>query len=431
VSDYFERIERQLVGRVEAGVPHGSRYRPRLNLVAPALSALVAVAIAIVFLSVHGPGSPGSRGGGGVELVYRAESTAQTPKLTTAALSQAVAVMRIRVKALGVSGASFRIASSQITVKLPARANQARAEAEVGTTARFFFYDWEANALTPNGKTVASQLLATAPDALAISQGGPAGPGAPGAGSMSLYDAVKLAAKQPASYSSRNGRLGSQYYLFGEGGSAACSTAARFYGVEPAADHEHCLLSGPDTNAQALSSGLPPGVNASQGDQLIVKQGTVVLQAVPSSFSNPPTLADPTAQFYVLKDNVALFGNEITNPQESTDAGGNPDVKFGFTATGQKEFQSVTATIAKRGNIDSPVGQTLDQHFAVALDNLLITVPSIDFKTFPFGIPGSQGADITAGLTRVSARELASELRLSTLPIGLKLIATKPLAANG
>ncbi|PZS13384.1 MAG: hypothetical protein DLM64_03425 [Solirubrobacterales bacterium] len=32
-------------------------------------------------------------------------------------------------------------------------------------------YDWEANALTSNGQTVASQLIAQNPDALSISQG--------------------------------------------------------------------------------------------------------------------------------------------------------------------------------------------------------------------------------------------------------------------
>jgi SecD/SecF fusion protein len=144
-----------------------------------------------------------------------------------------------------------------------------------------------------------------------------------------------------------------------------------------------------------------------------------VLQAVPSNLSNPPRLADPTAQFYVLKDNVALFGIDITDPRQSTDSGRTPDVKFGFTATGQKEFHYATAAIAKRGRIDSPAGQALDQHFAVALDSMLISVPSIDSKTYPFGVPRSGGTDITAGLTSASARDLAIELRLGALPINL------------
>jgi SecD/SecF fusion protein len=376
---------------------------------------------------------------GGTELVYQGEPSAQTPKVTTAALQRAVDIMRQRVDQLGVSNPSISTAgSNQITVQLPDVQDTARAEQEVGTTAQLFFYDWEANALTPNGQTVANQLLAQNPNALAISTGGSGGPGVPGGGSMSLYNAVKFAAKQPPSTSGQAGRVGSQYFLFGKGGTPACAAAAKLYGVVESAAGTHCLLAGPDnisnsTPAAALlqlSSGLPPGVSASQGQLLVVPHGTVVLQAVPASFSTPPKLASPTTQFYVLKDNVALFGNDITNPQQGTDSGGNPDVQFGFTSAGQKAFTNVTAAIARRGSLDSPPSQQLNQHFAVALDNLLITVPSIDFKTYPFGIPASQGADITGGFTVTSAGDLASELRLGALPIGLKLISSQQVSAT-
>jgi hypothetical protein len=222
VSDYFDRIERQIVRRVEAGVPRGSRSRPRLDLVVPALSVVVVAAIAVVFLSVHGErrsagavrqassGSPGSRARGGVELVYQAEPTPQTPVVTRAALARAIDVMRARAAAFGMSAASLRSTGAEITVRLPGFTNLARAEQGLGTTARLEFYDWEATALTPNGKTVASQLQAQDRAAITISQGsGPAAPGDPRAGSMSLYDAVKLAAKQPLQVGYDNARLGS------------------------------------------------------------------------------------------------------------------------------------------------------------------------------------------------------------------------------
>ena len=76
-------------------------------------------------------------------------------------------------------------AARELVVRLVTQSNQLR------------FYDWEANVLTRNGKSVASQLPTRNPTALSISQGGKGGTGYPGAGSMSLYDAVKLAAKQP------------------------------------------------------------------------------------------------------------------------------------------------------------------------------------------------------------------------------------------
>src|ERR1700704_517899 len=128
---------------------------------------------------------------GGVQLIYQGQPTAQTPKVTPEALSRAVDIMRQRVDQLGVSEPEIQTTGgNQISVGLPSVSNTARAEKLVGTTARLEFYDWEANALTPNGKTVASQLQVQDPNAQAISQGTSGQPpGNPNAGSMRLYDA--------------------------------------------------------------------------------------------------------------------------------------------------------------------------------------------------------------------------------------------------
>jgi SecD/SecF fusion protein len=362
---------------------------------------------------------------GGTELIYQGEPTPATPTVTQAALQRAVNIMDERVNQLGVSQPNISTAQNDIDVQLPDVQDTARAEAEVGTTAQLYFYDWEANAVLPDGSTAASKLLAQEPAALTLSQGS----GAPGAGSMPLYNAVKLAAKQPRAKASSQSQP--QYYLFGKGGTPVCAAAAKFYGVIEAAANQHCLLSGPDDNADDLQTGLPPGVTSlSQGQTLVIKPGTVVLQAVPASFSNPPKPAAPNTQFYVLRDHAALNGNEITNPQQSTDTGGNPDVNFGFTGGGAKAFTAVTAAIAHRGSEVSGAGSKLQQHFAVALDNVLVTVPQIDFTTYPDGIPSDQGAEITGGFTISSAQDLANELRDGALPIGLKLIATQQISAS-
>jgi SecD/SecF fusion protein len=368
---------------------------------------------------------------GGVQLIYQGQPTAQTPKVTQDALNRAVDIMRQRVDQLGVSEPEIQTSGgSQITVSLPDVKDTARAEQEVGTTARLEFYDWEANALTPTGKTVASQLQTQDATALTISQGaGGSGPGLPGGGSLALYDAVKLAAKQPASPSVTNARKGSEYYLFGAPGSAACAAAAKAQHIAPAAG-QHCLLSGPDTTQSDLPSGLPAGVSASQGQLVVIPQGTVVVQAADVSAANPTPFASPNAQFYVLHDNVSLFGNDITNPQQSTDSTGSPDVQFGFNSQGKNAFQNITQAIARRGQTVSGLGQRLNQHFAVALDNRLITVPSIDFHTYPDGINGDNGADITGGFSIQSAQDLANQLRLGALPIKLKLISESQVSAT-
>ncbi|HEY1967083.1 MAG TPA: hypothetical protein VGH89_04000 [Pseudonocardia sp.] len=369
---------------------------------------------------------------GGVELVYQGQPTPQTPVVTQDALTRAVDIMRSRVDQLGVTQPEIQTSgNNQISVGLPDVKDIGRAERLVGTTARLEFYDWEANALTPNGKPVASQLQTQDPTATGISQGSAgAVPGAPGAGSMSLYQAVSLAAKQPLQVSKDNSRKGPVYFMFGAPGSTACTLAAKANNTT-AVVGTHCLLSGPDNNMQDLIGGLPHGVTQSQGQLLTVQQGTVVLQAANQTAGKTTPFNSPSAQFYVLRDHVSLFGNDITNPQQSTDQSGSPDVSFGFTSTGAKAFQNVTAAIARRGDLVSGLGQTFDQHFAVALDTQLITVPSIDFKTYPDGIPGDNGAQITGGFTIQSAQDLATQLRLGALPIQLKLISTNRISIGG
>jgi SecD/SecF fusion protein len=373
---------------------------------------------------------------GGVELVYQGQPTPQTPVVTQDALSRAVDIMRQRVDQLGVAEPQIQTSGgNNITVDLPDVKDIARAEKQVGTTARLEFYDWEKNTLTPNGKTVASQLTTQDPAAIVLSQGSNSGavaPGNPGSGGLALYDAVKLASKRPSQTSPDNSRSGPEFYVFGAPGSAACATAARDAGKTPTPG-VRCLLSGPDSglNAQQdLVSGLPSGVTLAQGQLLTVPAGTVVLQAADPSASHVTAFNDPAAQFFVLQDHVSLLGSDITNPQQSTDQSGSPDVTFSFTSKGQKEFQAVTAAIAHRGDLVSGLGQTLVQHFAVALDNKLITVPSIDFKTYPDGIPGDSGADITGGFTIQSAQDLATQLRLGALPIKLKLISESQVSAT-
>ena len=375
---------------------------------------------------------------GGIQLVYKGEPTAQTPTVTQAALQRAVDVMRQRTNQLGVSETQIQTSGgNQIAVGLPSVQNTHRAEQLVGTTARLEFYDWEANTLIPGGTsgttpTVATQLSTQNATALTISQGsGTTAPGSPGAGSLPLYQAVQLASKQPLQVSKDNARKGPEYFAFGAPGSAACTAAASYYHVTPIVG-QHCYLAGPQDTPTDLSQALPTGVSISEKgvQMLVVQQGTVVLQAVPASFTNEPKWSDPAAQYYVLKDHVALFGDKITNPQQSTDQSGAPDVAFGFTSSGGSQFQNVTAQIARRGSLVSGLGAHNVQHFAVALDTQLITVPSIDYKIYPTGIQGNNGAEITGGFTINSAQNLATQLRLGALPINLKLISVSQVSAT-
>lgn len=82
----------------------------------------------------------------------------------------------------------------------------------------------------------------------------------------------------------------------------------------------------------------------------------------------------------------------------------------------------MTAQIARRGSLVSGLGETLNQHFAVAPDDQLITVPFISYKQYPDGISGDNGGDISGSFTIAAARDLAGELRLGVLPLNLVLV---------
>ncbi len=375
---------------------------------------------------------------GGVQLTYKAAPTPQTPVVTSSALADTISIMDSRVNSLGVSQAEIATqGSDQIVASLPDVHDIKRAENEVGSTAQLEFYDWEANALTPSGKTVASQLALRAPDALTISQGtSGAPPGNPGTGGVSLYKAVKLASEQARAPLSRSlSRKGDLYFLFGAPGSKACATAAKDHGAVPV-QGEYCYLAGLNGDpsiGDLQGESLPAGVSFSEGKVLKVPQGWVVLQASNPSPSDTIKPTSPTAQFFVLKDQPALNGTQISNPTAST-SGAQPDVQFGFSHGGGDAFQKVTATIAHRGQQVS-IGTThLQQHFAAALDGQLLSVPQIDFTKYPDGIvntgSSTAGAQITGAFTTQSAKDLATQLRLGTLPVKLNLISETDVSAS-
>jgi SecD/SecF fusion protein len=346
---------------------------------------------------------------GGVELVYQGEPTQQVPTVTPEALDRALDIIRSRVDQLGVGEPEIqRSGKDQISVGLPDVQNIRRAQEQVGTPAQLYFYDWERNALTPDGRTVAPQLPAQAPDAQRISQAA----GDPSQG-QPLYDAVRLASRQRAVANTRNGsRLGTAYYLF---------------------DREHRYLAGPERSRTDLLSALDRRVLPPGSQMIGVPQGFVVLQAAAATANDRVAIDDPTARFYVLRDQVALSGKDIKDPQQGFNETNQPDVEFRFTGAGKTAFHNITREISQRGTTLTLPGvnpQSVLQHFAVALDGRLISVASIDPNRLPDGIDGENGAVIEGGFTIQSAQDLANLIKLGALPIGLKLISQSQVSAT-
>ncbi len=346
---------------------------------------------------------------GGVELVYEAQGTKQQP-VTEDALQRAIDVMRDRVDQLGVAEPELqRSGNNQISVALPAVKNLAQAIDQVGTVAQLAFYDWEINVIGPNGQT--------APDDATVTGGASAG----SAGAISLYDAILRASKQPAKVEPDNSR-----------------ETSLFYAVDPKtkkvfrAGKDPNALAGEDTRADALAN--VPRALRDTVKIYEVKPNTVIVHA-----ETPDDAKTTTDQWFVMRDNVALKGTEIKNPEQSTDQGaggsGGPIVTFDFTKKGRETWQKVTREIANRGS--QAVGITAgadpaaaNQHFAIVLDDELVSTPFIDFRQNPDGIDGRTGSQISGGFTIKSAQALANVLKTGALPLKLKLISSSQVSAT-
>jgi SecD/SecF fusion protein len=345
---------------------------------------------------------------GGVSLVYQAKPTKFAPKVTGDALQRTLDIMRERVDQLGVAEPEIlRSGADQINVNLPDVKNAAEAESQVGQVAQMFFYDWEKNVLGDDGQPHPAD-----PNVTGDGQAGS------GAAARSLYDSVKLAAKRPAH----------RYPLDTHTG--------QYYGV---AEKQQTVVCGPQETLSALKSDCDAALKKPQFrtlgvttfDQLKtykVNEGTVIVRA-----EQPDNAKQKTDQWYVLNDDPVLRGTDIKNPEQNFDEFSAPNVTFDFTGHGKKVWQQVTREIAQRGaaqHIPGQDPQSAFQHFAIRLDQDLISVPYIDFQRNPDGIDASNGSEISGGFTISSAQRLANLLKTGALPLKLELISQSQVSAT-
>jgi SecD/SecF fusion protein len=355
---------------------------------------------------------------GGVQLVYQAKPTAQS-KVDAESLNRAIDIMRKRVDQLGVAQPEIqRSGADEINVALPDVTNAERAEQEVGKTAQLFFYDWEPNVIGAEGKP--------SPSVATVTGGAQAGAAQFG---LTEYQAILRAQKRPAELRKTDTTWGK--------GCTPQQIGSCIYGswylIEP--KHER-VLRGPEETEKNLfaDSKLAKGP---QYKTVRVSPGTVLVRArAVESASGKVTQPSPNS-WYVIKDAPVLTGADVKNPTQSFDEGaggtGAPNVTFGFTGHGQSVFQHVTKEIAHRGQEAQLPGvgkEAAQQHFAVVLDEQLITTPSIDYTKYPEGIDAATGSQISGGFTITSAQELAQELQSGALPIKLEPISNSQISAT-
>ena len=103
-----------------------------------------------------------------------------------------------------------------------------------------------------------------------------------------------------------------------------------------------------------------------------------------------------------------------------------PVVLMQFTKNGAEKFHEITRTLVKRGrklaDEQSLPGDVANQQFAIVFDRELKSAPSIDFDDNPDGIPGDNGAQITA-TSMADAKDLALILQSGALPLAFRVVS--------
>ncbi len=332
----------------------------------------------------------------GVRLAYVAKPSRRAA-VDAASLRRTMLVMARRASLLGVRDVDIRRSGNHIIISLPNVGNVNEAEQQVGATAVLGFYDWEASVLGRDGKPHASNTGIT----------GDSGAGQPGAGTQTFYEAVTRAAR------------------FKPTNEPDDTTTRLFYGVDDKAKSVLCGPQGSEADAREAC------VNAGKKPSSIVKvpRGYLIVQAEADE-TDKAAMAAAADAYYILEDDPALVGRDIKDPQQTTDNGpggsGRPDVTFTFTTSGRDRWQKMTRTIARRGQaalLPGVAPNSVANHFAIVLDNKLISVPYIDPQQNPDGIDGSKGSQISAPFTIKSAQRLTNLIETGPLPLELELRA--------
>jgi SecD/SecF fusion protein len=367
---------------------------------------------------------------GGLELVYEGQPTGTATEVTGEDIEESISIIEQRINKLGVSEPEVaRLGNENITVSLPGVTDANRAAEQVGTTAQLYFYDWEPNLIGPE-KAIGGKPGQPSENALKESEkrwlAAGRNPKKPEQARLlfagaypTAYEAALLAAEQKPDENCEN-----------------CSVAKpRYYLFEKAPPHE--LVAGPELAKKDLYVSPTGKKLPKDGIVVEVPAGTVLVSELPVD-EEGKVVEDADPGWYALKDNPALSGHDITNPEQSYAPSTNePIVTFNFTGSGQDAFQEVTRAIAQRGQASAigPVSreqaEELSGHFAVVLDNEVKTRPIINFSENPDGIDGRQGAQISGGFNDIDeAQELATTLQIGALPINLKLISQTQVSAT-
>jgi SecD/SecF fusion protein len=317
--------------------------------------------------------------------------------------------MQQRVNAFGVNEAEINQAGSdQIDVGLPGVKDAARAAQQVGSTAQLFFYDWEANLLDDKCKTT--------PDVNANSRQPTVG----------LYKAATAASKCTSVGVGPNGPADPAKASY-DGGASQAAAKPRFYAFDKKTHQPY--VNGQTFDDRKSATDSLSAAQKANVELVEVPAGVLVLRNEKADAKSAPP-----DTWWVLRDRPGLSGTDIRSPEQTFDqsVGNTPIVTFNFTSKGRQAFHDITRTVAQRGQDNAFGGDPIStsQHFAIALDNELVSSPYINWRENSDGIDGSSGAQISGSFTIQSAQDLAKTLKIGALPLKLTLVSRSQVSAT-
>jgi SecD/SecF fusion protein len=355
------------------------------------------------------------------ELVYLLQQGEQ--KVSTRTRDRAAAILCERLLGAGIIGAEVGPEGPrQIRVVLPGQRNSAavsRLAHRLAVPGRLGFYQWEANLIGPERAIGGHPGKQPAPGALARAEREWKAAGR--AIHRGAERRLVFAGAFPDAY--RAVRLASE--LTPRRHCVACSARTpSFYMFDRTPAHR--LIAGPVSEREELG-------RRKQGDSIVLKVpvGTTIVSEQPSDETGE-LISAANPGWFALRDRAALSDGDIVDPRQEIDEGGRPSITFGFTKKGRSAFQRVTRAIAQCGQsgalgpVAEEAAEALSCHLAVILDGEVKIRPIIDFASFPDGIDGRTGAQISGGFNNIrEARYLAAVLSAGSLPIKLTPVRTR------
>jgi len=308
-SDYIPRLRRELL-RAGATKPSRLRWAHPARTLRPlaGVAAVALVVVAVVLAFPRGAEQPSETATANpIELSYRVDP---------ADSASAARVMRERLAALGVRGASVSASGAVLAITAP---DSARADVTALTrSGRFAVYDWERSVLGPRGT--------------------------------------------------------------------------------PAPADED-VTGGQDAGRAAAVSKAEAGERAGDGQVVRAEGGA-------------------SDGWFALGGKPALTNADIERAHAAVDPNTKePIVALELTPEGEDAFTALTRAVARRGGENAVPASGLEaaQHFAIVVDDRIVSVPFIDFRQVPDGIDGATGMQISGGLTPETARQLAALLSAGPL----------------